>query len=184
MLLFGDNILLVKVVSEMAFADELIISISSEEKINKYDLFIEHPHKFVVDKFDISGAFTGLLSAVSEAEGGLIAIAPCDTPFVTRELYEVLIKSSKGYDGAVPKLGKFWEPLIAVYKKKPLYKYLEENIEMKNIRLSGICNALNINEVDYNIFRKENIAEYSFLNINTQEDLEKALRIYKTIQNI
>ena len=96
-------------------------------------------------------------------------------PFVTANLYEVLLEQAQDHDGAAPRIGGHWEPLIAVYRREPLITLLEKNLKNNNIRLSELCSKLDVIEVDEQALEKDNIALHSFMNINKPEDLEKAL---------
>jgi molybdopterin-guanine dinucleotide biosynthesis protein A len=175
MLIFGDNVLLARIAGELAFADELLISISNEEQIRKYDLLIEPPHRFIVDDEADAGAFGGLYTSARAAGGEIIALAPCDTPFVSRELYELLLARSDGHDGAAPRTGGHWEPLVAVYRKAPLIALLEKKMQKQNVRLSELCTKMDVIEVNEKLLKEMHIPSQSFMNINKPEDLENAL---------
>jgi molybdopterin-guanine dinucleotide biosynthesis protein A len=174
LLVLADKPLIAHVTSTLAFFGDLIISISSDNDSEKYSSVIEPPHTFVVDKFPGKGAFGGLLSAVMESEGEYIAVAPCDTPFVTIELYNHFLANAVGYDGAVPKVNDFWEPLLAVYKKEPLLDILQTNLKLNKIRLGNICDSLNIRCVNLSEQKELKINDNWFFNINSIEDLVKA----------
>jgi molybdopterin-guanine dinucleotide biosynthesis protein A len=177
MLMFGDNILLGRVANEMAFADELLISVSTEENIIKYGILIEPPHTYVVDERKNEGALGGLLATARKAKGEFLAVAPCDAPFVSEKLYRLLHEQSNGHDGAAPRVDEHWEPLIAMYRKEPLIALLEKKLSDNNKRLSELCTKMDTVEVNRSILELNNIPLHTLLNINKPEDLENAVKM-------
>lgn len=176
MLILGDRPLISWVTAAFDGFDQVLISISSEFQGTKYDLFIEIQHEFILDKYRNKGTLGGLLTATEAAEGDIIIVSPCDTPFISAELYRFMLEHAEGREGAAPKIGGHWEPLVAVYKKAPLLSVLEEKNRTGDRRVGTICEAMDINAVGANEFEKANISIESLLNINEPKDMEKAIR--------
>jgi len=176
MLTLGAEPLISWVTAAFADLDELLISISSEFQKTKYGILIDTPHTFVLDLEHGRGPLGGLFSAVREAAGDLVAVAPCDTPFVTGELYRMLADRAAGRQGAAPRINGHWEPLIAVYERAPLMILLERQLRTDERRLSLLCTELDIRPVSEKEFRKAGLEPEMIMNINTPEDLQKAVK--------
>ena len=176
MLTLGADPLITWVTAAFTDFDELIISISSESQETKYGMFIDTPHRFVLDVERGRGPLAGLLSAVGEAEGDLVAVAPCDTPFITGELYRILVDRAEGRPGAAPRINDNWEPLIAVYERVPLQKILEKLLKADERRLSLLCTELDIQPVSEKEFLDAGLETEMMMNINAPEDLENAVK--------
>jgi molybdopterin-guanine dinucleotide biosynthesis protein A len=60
------------------------------------------------------GPLAGLAAGLADARDGYVAFAPCDTPLLTREIYEALAKAADGGVGAYATTPAGVEPLVAV----------------------------------------------------------------------
>ena len=138
---------------------------------------LEAPHRFIVDRYEEAGPQGGLLSSFEASDSEYIAVVPCDTPFLTIELFELLFDSSSGFEGAVPKIKGHWEPLIAVYQREPLIELLHDNIQNNRRKLGDIPAKLNVNEIGDDEIFKQGIPKHCFFNINTKDDFLEAQRL-------
>jgi len=117
----------------------------------------------------LSGVYTGLREAASE----LVVTAPCDTPFITREAYTLLIEAlMEGAEAAAFRWGGgYLEPLIAVYKRSVALEKARSLLERGVRRVSRL-----LAELDTVYVPAESVEGYDrvFLNVNTPEDLSLA----------
>lgn len=159
-------------------ADEVIVSVSTEEDIiGLEDLLGDIT--LVQDEKPKSGPISGILTSFNEVKGEYVAISPCDTPFIKGELFERLFERAEGYDGAVPEINGYWEPLHAVYRRKSMIKAINKVLADGKKSPQGTYKHLDIQKL-----REEEIKEFdsellSFFNINSKQDLEKASEIFK-----
>ncbi len=104
----------------------------------------------------------------------------CDIPLIQKEAVKLLIKESKGFDCCIPKWNKgFLEPLFAIYPIKEAYVRAKENFKKKAYKLT---NLLDKNwKIQYVSIEKTikllDKKLLSFLNINTQKDIEKLMEL-------
>lgn len=122
-------------------------------------------------KGSLGGIYTGLFYASHDYS----FIASCDMPFLKRELIEFLTSLKEGYDVVVPRMNDGHEPLHAVYSKRCL-KPIESMINKGDLRIIGFYSNARVREVP-----EEELASYvsepsPFLNINTPEEYEAAIR--------
>jgi len=156
--------------------DEIILSVSSSP--SKELLNLLGPSAIIIkDERPEMGPIEGLHSAFLKAKGEYVAVAPCDSPFIKKEMYELLFKKAKSKDGAVPVEGEYYEPLHAVYARKPFNKSLQRVISEGKSKPIDTYRYLNLEFVN-----KSEIAEIdpylmSFTNINTFNDMKKLKRI-------
>jgi molybdopterin-guanine dinucleotide biosynthesis protein A len=158
--------------------DEIIISVSkgkSSEYIEQIGNYKDM--KMVEDIYHGIGPIGGLLSSFSEASGEYIAVAPCDSPFIVPELYPLLFELAQDHDGAVPKLGGYFEPLHAVYKQRTSFDAFTKTLEACKFKpidayeYLDLCLAVEDNIIPIDAELR------SFININTQLDLNDNLQM-------
>lgn len=162
--------------------DEIILSLSSEPDIPNFVETIGIDIKMVKDVHPGLGPISGLLSSFKEAKGEYVAVAPCDSPFIKPELYELLFEKAKGYDGAVPFINNFWEPIHAVYKRKTFITAMEEALHEGKKRPADTYPYLNIQKVTQDEIKVVDPEAISFFNINTVDDLKKGAKIMENLR--
>jgi molybdopterin-guanine dinucleotide biosynthesis protein A len=160
--------------------DELVISVASRKDGNRYASAIGRGVKIAVDSSAGIGPIAGLLSSFSISSGDYVAVAPCDAPFIKPALYELLFEMVKGKDGAVPKIGENYEPLIAVYRRIAMLDALKKVLSEGKSRPVNAYRYIDIAAVSEKEIRKIDSTLGSFINVNTKEDLRRFARAFKT----
>ncbi len=162
--------------------DEMILSLSSQTDISKFIKLLGEKVIIVKDAKPDLGPISGLLSSFREAKGEFVAVAPCDSPFIKIELYDLLFKKAKGHDGAVPFINNFWEPLHAVYKRESLIFALEKAISKGKNRPTDAYSYLDIEKVTQKELKTFDDENLSFININTKDDILYATKIMENLK--
>ncbi len=150
-------------------SDEVIIALGTQEQ--KAEVLAKgfHGVSIVIDHMHSKGPIVGLYNALKKCSGEYAVVMPCDVPFLHPKILQSMIDGSRGYDAVVPRAGEFIEPLLAVYRVKPMLEVCEESIESGNWDVQGaVLKLRNIKYIDADMS--------SFLNVNTSEDLEKLLK--------
>jgi molybdopterin-guanine dinucleotide biosynthesis protein A len=80
---------------------------------------------------------------------------------------------AEGYDGAVPRLQKGYEPLCAIYRARVL-REVTEQIRAGNLRISDLFEKIHPAEADEDVVRDVDPLLRSFININRTDDLRMA----------
>jgi molybdenum cofactor guanylyltransferase len=136
-------------------ADEIIISTNNEDykKLN---------FPIVADNYKNVGPLGGIEASLRLSGNKLNLIAPCDNPFLTKELFHLLLNKIDGFDAAVPRnpKGKI-EPLTACYSKEVL-PVIVEQIEKGDFKVQNFLKQIRTAYVDTN---------YTFENFNAPGDL-------------
>lgn len=154
-------------------ADDIVFSVSGEDQIKGFD-FGKTAVRIALDERQGMGPMGGLLSGLKVTGGEYVAIAPVDAPLVKPELYTYLFEKVKGHDGAVPRMGPHWEPLVAVYRRDSIIPVLEDSLAEGSLKITSLYGALDIRNISRSEIEKIDPNFNSFININTKEDLERA----------
>lgn len=180
--LLDDIPLLVQVVKNViTVVDEVIVCVDSEERKAKYLEILERQRlkvKIVIDeKSGVEGGpNVAILSGLKAVQTDFCIVIPCDMPFVKPDVANYLFNLSDNFDVVVP----MWpsgilESLVMVLQHSMGREIVQTLCQLKRSRPSDIPRAAaktllfsplkTIKTLDPNL--------YSFININTQEDLER-----------
>jgi len=101
-------------------------------------------------------------------------ILACDMPFISAELGRYLVAEADGFDVAVPQVGKYLQPLFAVYAQSCL-PLIEDCLHRGISKIITFYPQVKINYVGQERLRtKAPDLERVFLNVNTPQELERA----------
>ena len=127
------------------------------------------------DIFSCRSSMTGVHTGLFMAETPYIFVCGCDTPFLKKELIEIVLAGlEKTVDIVVPQKANGWfEPLCAVYSRACLQP-LEKNLKEKMFDIKRIYREMRIKPIDETVLRRVDPELVSFFNVNTPADLDRA----------
>ena len=133
------------------------------------------------DEFSGGGPLAGIVTGIKKLNAEYVAVLSCDTPFVNPEVLRYLFKKVEGFDAAVPIWPNgFLEPLQAVYKTKSFLPLAKDALKKSSFSIFKIIKKLkNPLHVPVETLKAIDPDLKTFFNINTLEDLERALSMYK-----
>jgi molybdopterin-guanine dinucleotide biosynthesis protein A len=128
----------------------------------------------VVDISPGKGSLGGIFSGLSAMEGEWGLTVACDMPFINLQLFSYMLDLRQGFDAVVPVINGLPEPMHALYFRRCLTP-IGHQIRCGNLKISGIFNGVKVRFVLEEEIDKMDPEHFSFFNINTQRDLERAL---------
>lgn len=159
-------------------SQEVIVSVKDRDQEHAIKRLVSLPlsTRFVVDVLRIRSPLAGMYSALLSARGRIAIIAPSDTPFLTANVYRVLLSRLPGHDAAVPDWGDGRiEPLVGVCYKAPVLHAIIDAIGDGKLKIREIYRRVKTAFV--NVHDLTDNPELTFMNINNDRDLEIARRI-------
>jgi molybdopterin-guanine dinucleotide biosynthesis protein A len=162
--------------------DEIIVCVRSNAQTSLYTQILSDKSRIAVDpegspQCPLRGALTGLMNA----HGKYSILLPCDTPFISSKLVDLLFDIANGVDAVIPRWPNgYIEPLQAVYWTKSALMAAEGSIKRGEYRMQSMIlllkkvrylSTLAIREIDHKLL--------TFFNINTQLDLKRAETLIK-----
>ncbi|WP_217585480.1 molybdenum cofactor guanylyltransferase [Lentibacillus saliphilus] len=130
------------------------------------------------DHFIDKGPLAGLESALSHCQYDVCAIAACDTPFVHMRIYDELIGQLEDNDAVIPVIAGQMHPLSGVYRKS-VHTVVRQQLLRDERQIRRVFDHIKVHYVtDFNSVSRE-IVDQHFFNMNTPEQYERALEIYK-----
>lgn len=152
-----------------AVAGEIAIATSPSNDAD-YRRIAPEGVRCVPDDVAGQGPLGGWLSGLPALHGSYVAVVPCDTPLYAPALGRLLVGRAWGHDGAVPRIGKYFEPLHGVYRREALLEATRRTIAAGLSRPVHTYAHLDIVEVREPELREADPELRSFRNANTPED--------------
>ncbi|SHF02979.1 molybdenum cofactor guanylyltransferase [Desulfofundulus australicus DSM 11792] len=171
---FGPEKLLERVVALVKKAFTGVILVANEA--DKY-AYLGLP--VVGDIYPGRGPLAGIHAGLCAAPTPYIFVVACDMPFIDPGLALYLSRQAPGFDVVVVRDGPYLEPLFAVYGKGCLGA-IESILRSKNrARVVDFFPAVRVKYIERRDLSGFAGVDRVFTNINTPQDLERALHILK-----
>ncbi|MFO7554489.1 MAG: molybdenum cofactor guanylyltransferase [Desulfobacterales bacterium] len=139
--------------------------------------YMEWDFEIVTDIFPIRSSLTGIHAGLFYITTPYAFFTACDVPFLKKELVEALLNGIEpNIDIVIPETSKGFEPLCSIYSKRCL-KPIERQIEKKTFKIQQIFQTVRVKKISENILRTADPDLFSFSNINTPDDLDRAKQI-------
>ncbi len=158
--------------------DELVVVVAPGGGAQTYHTLLGPVAKVVNDRMEAKGPIEGLVVGLSAVGGEFTCLAPCDTPFLTPDVYRVLRGASKGRDGAVVQTEAL-QSLIGFFRTESLRKAVERAGRGPEASPRAALESLDLAHLSLDSFASVDRG-FLFFNVNTREDLERAERIVLT----
>jgi molybdopterin-guanine dinucleotide biosynthesis protein A len=151
------------------FPEVMIVSNTPELYL---DLNVTTVADVVPGRGPLGGIYTGLLFA----QGDSIFVSACDMPFLQLPVIRRMVDLFPGHDVVVPRLGEYLEPLHGIYSPRCL-PHIKRMLDREELQVIRFFPSLKVAYLDEEDIRRLDPAGLSFFNINTPEDLERAMEI-------
>ena len=154
------------VINQLRPAVDKIIIVSNNT------VYAQFGYEVIEDTIKNIGPSAGILAALNHTDTEKNFIVSCDMPFITTSSIEYIINKSNDYQIAVPIYKDKYEPMFAVYSKECVNKW-EELIMLGTFKMMYIINHFSV--LKLNVDNNQEFNDSIFININTKEDLQKAI---------
>ena len=175
LLLFDGKPLIIHIVRtlERFFSDIVIVAAAGQE-------LPPLPMTLVRDEVAYQGPVGGIYYGLKAASRDVCFVTSCDVPFLNLPLISYLISQISDYDVVVPYYQERFQPLHAVYRRSvvPLLQEQLRRGELRPISLYKKVRTREVREDEIRVFDPEGL---SFLNMNTPEDYQTALRRWQEL---
>lgn len=128
-------------------------------------------HQVIADEIPEFGPLGGLLSCLNQSKTHINLTLSVDSPYVTTDLYEFLLKHVSGYDIVLPEIEPgHYEPLCAFYSlnMRDIYR---EFAKKGNTKIPDAFKIVQFKAVS--VCNEPFYTEKYFANFNTKEDILK-----------
>ena len=129
-----------------------------------------------IDKYPDTGSLGGIFTGIHASTTDWTFVVACDMPFLNIKLIRYIMSLKEGYDAVVPVIDWRPEPIHSIYSKDCL-EHIEEKIANNELKITGFFDKISVRYVNESAINEFDPDHLSFLNVNNEEDLEKAINI-------
>jgi molybdopterin-guanine dinucleotide biosynthesis protein A len=170
---FDGEPLIVHVVRRLKemFAEAVVVAAPEQEMPDLSALIVRDD---VAYQGPVSGIYRGLQASRKE----ICFVTSCDAPFLNLDLIAHLLAQSSECDVVVPYWEDRYQPLHAVYRTR-VAPLLQEQLARGELRPIFLFDKVRTRKVDADEIRRFDPDGLSLLNMNSPEDYEAALRLWR-----
>jgi molybdopterin-guanine dinucleotide biosynthesis protein A len=162
--------------------DVVVVARDEDQQARLRDLVPEA--RLICDSVRGFGPVAGLAAGMAAARGERAFAVGCDLPFLKPEVLDMLFDFARGYDAAIPaREGGLVEPLHAVYRVDSMARACQAALVADRRRIRAPLEELRVKNVSVELFRPFDPELLSLFNLNTEEDLSEAERIYRRLRS-
>lgn len=143
---------------------------------NQRDAYLKFSVPVVKDLIEESGPLGGIFTGLCYSTSKHNFVVACDMPFIKPVLIRLLLNKSEDYDVVIPEVDGKVEPLFALYSKNCL-PVMFEHVQKRNLKIRQVLGKLRVKKIEAEEIDWQDPEHLSFFNINTEEDLRKALSL-------
>ena len=148
-------------------ADEVIV-VANEPRYASLGL------RVVKDQYPDGGALGGIATGVGAATHDTVLVAACDMPFLSADVWRMLLGHAGEADVVIPRVGGEYETLHALYTKACL-PHMARALAENRLRVIAFFDQVRVLAIDEPELRAVDPDLRSFTNVNTPEELAEAL---------
>jgi molybdopterin-guanine dinucleotide biosynthesis protein A len=175
----GGKALIERVIDSLApLTTEVLVVVAQPQQAAAFRL--PPSVRVVSDRYPGRGSLGGIFTGLAASAEPWSLVVACDMPFLNRKLLRHLIGESSNVDAVVPLLGGQIEPLHALYSKACLGP-MERMVRTGDLKIAPLFEAVRVRYLDEGTIDRIDPRHLSFFNINTQADLEEAMRLLREV---
>jgi len=174
--------LLVHVLEKVSkIVNECLVVVASEEQRRMLSSMLGSEASLVVDKYEGQSPLVGALTGFETVQGEYALLLPCDTPFISADVVELLFDLCADRSAVVPRWPNgFIEPLQAVYHANSAVIAAKVALsEGKHNLSSMIAHMRRVRYLSTLVLEQLDSKLLTFSNVNTPEDLKRAEALLK-----
>ena len=148
-------------------ADEVLI-VANQPRYASLGLRVVH------DKYPEGGALGGIATGVGAARHDTVLVAACDMPFLSADVWRVLLGHIGEADVVIPAIGGEYETLHAIYTKACI-PHMARALAENRLRVIAFFDQVRVHAIEEPELRAIDPTLRAFTNVNTPEELASAL---------
>jgi molybdopterin-guanine dinucleotide biosynthesis protein A len=117
------------------------------------------------------GPLGGIYTALFFSFNDWVFVKATDMPFLVPELASMVIEAREGFDAVVPRLGDYYEPLLALYNRRCLPFIARQLTAQGERQIVRLYQKIKVRSIEEDEWRQVDPEGLSFRNVNTPQDL-------------
>lgn len=159
--------------------DDLVFVVNDHEQASALPISsrdTDLTYEIVIDKYPDGGSLGGIYTGLLAANSQWAFVVACDMPFLNVELMRHMLSMRDGQDVVVPRNDGYPEPTHALYSKSCL-PFIEKRLKRDDLKIARFFDEIRVRFLDEAEVRGLDEDLLSFFNVNTQDDLDRALTL-------
>ena len=153
-------------------ASEVLVVVADSSRGE--ELPLDPRHRVVPDRYPGTGSLGGIFSGLEAGSNPWVVAVACDMPFLNLSLIGRMLALREDMDVVVPLIEGRPEPTHALYSKTCL-PFIEPKLRDRQLKISGFYDQVRVHYLPEEEVASLDPQFLSFFNVNTPEDLDKAL---------
>jgi molybdopterin-guanine dinucleotide biosynthesis protein A len=162
--------LIARVASVLAQVAAEVIVVANDPRYESLGL------RVVRDRYPNGGALGGIATGVGAATHDTVLVAACDMPFLSADVWRLLLGHAGEADVVIPRIGGEYETLHALYTKTCVPQ-MARAIAENRLRVISFFDQVRVLAVEEPELRAFDPTLRAFTNVNTPEELASALGV-------
>lgn len=125
------------------------------------------------DRYLEKGPLAGLETALYHIDADIYLCAPCDTPFINKNVYDYLLTCLGDHDAVIPVFEEKMHPLSGIYRRNILPN-VQQQLDNNELKVRGLFNYINVNYINNFKHIPNHMLKKHFFNMNNPHQYEKA----------
>ncbi|MCH8868684.1 MAG: molybdenum cofactor guanylyltransferase [Chloroflexi bacterium] len=159
--------------------DDLVFVVNDHEQASALPISsrdTDLTYDIVIDKYPDGGSLGGIYTGLLAANSQWAFVVACDMPFLNVELMRHMLSMRDGQDVVVPRTDGYPEPTHALYNKSCL-PFIEKRLKRDDLKIARFFDEIRVRFLEEAEVRGLDGDLLSFFNVNTQDDLDRALTL-------
>jgi molybdopterin-guanine dinucleotide biosynthesis protein A len=162
--------LIARVASVLAEVADEVIVVANDARYESLGL------RVVRDRYPTGGPLGGIATGVGAATHDTVLVAACDMPFLSADVWRLLLGHAGEADVVIPRIGGEYETLHALYTKTCVPQ-MARAIAENRLRVISFFDQVRVLAVEEPELRAVDPTLRAFTNVNTPEELASALGV-------
>jgi molybdopterin-guanine dinucleotide biosynthesis protein A len=158
---------------------DLVFVVNDQEQASALPITPDNvslPYKTAVDLYPDGGSLGGIFTGLSAADSQWAFVVACDMPFLNVDLMNQMLSLRDNNDAVVPRTDGYPEPTHALYNKTCLPR-MEKRLQNNDLKIARFFDEVTMCFIEEAELRDIDKDLVSFFNVNTQDDLDRALSL-------
>jgi molybdopterin-guanine dinucleotide biosynthesis protein A len=158
---------------------DLVFVVNDQEQASALPITPDNvslPYKTAVDLYPDGGSLGGIFTGLSAADSQWAFVVACDMPFLNVDLMNQMLSLRDNNDAVVPRTDGYPEPTHALYNKTCLPR-MEKRLQNNDLKIARFFDEVTMCFIEEAEVRDIDKDLVSFFNVNTQDDLDRALSL-------
>ena len=153
---------------------EIVVVVADQDRAAALPLGPQH--RVALDRYPGTGSLGGIYSGLDAASNQWTLVVACDMPFLNLSLFRRMLALREDADAVVPVVEGRPEPTHALYSKACL-PFIEPRLIAGDLKISGFYDQVRVCYLPEEDVAALDPEFLSFFNVNTPEDLDRALSL-------